>query len=123
MIALSLALSFALSGAPKTQLKIDVKPAAAVVYVDGKRKGTGAKPITLPVEPGRHTIRIVFNRDEHQETILVKRGETTKWSWAFEDDRKVTKPPAEEQSEKPDAPKEESEKPDVPKDDPDEPPK
>ncbi len=98
MIALGLALAVALSGAPKasapkkTQLKIEVKPTAAVIYVDGKRKGTGAKPIILPVEPGRHTIRIVHNRDEHQEVIAVKKGETTNWSWAFEDDRKTTQP-------------------------------
>jgi hypothetical protein len=98
MIALSLALAVALSAAPnasapkKTQLKIEVKPANAVIYVDGKRRGTGAKPIVLPVEPGKHTIRIVHNRDEHQEVIVVKKGETTKWSWAFEDDRKSTQP-------------------------------
>jgi len=103
MIALSLALAVALSAAPsasapkKTQLKIEVKPASAVVYVDGKKRGTGAKPIVLPVEPGKHTIRIVHNRDEHQEVIAVKKGETTKWSWAFEDDRKSTQPVQPEQ--------------------------
>ncbi len=103
MIALSLAVALALAGAPKatppkkTQLKIEVKPAAAVVYVDGKRKGTGAKPMAFTVEPGRHTIRIVHNKDEHQEVIVVKKGETTSWSWAFEDDRRDKKLPASEQ--------------------------
>jgi hypothetical protein len=98
MIALGLALAVALSGAPKasapkkTQLKIEVKPVSAIIYVDGKRRGTGAKPITLPIEPGRHTIRIVHNRDEHQEVVVVKKGETTNWSWAFEDDRKAAQP-------------------------------
>jgi hypothetical protein len=98
MIALGLALAVALSGAPKssapkkTQLKIEVKPAAAAIYVDGKKRGTGAKPITLTVEPGKHTIRIVHNKDEHQEVVSVKKGETTNWSWAFEDDRKTTQP-------------------------------
>jgi hypothetical protein len=98
MIALSLALAVALSGAPKanapkkTQLKIEVQPVSAVVYVDGKKKGTGGKPILMPVDPGRHTIRIVHNRDEHQEVISVKKGETTNWHWAFEDDRKAAHP-------------------------------
>ena len=98
MLTLSLALAVALSAAPKasapkkTQLQIEVKPVSAVVYVDGKRMGSGAKPIVLSVDPGRHTIRIVHNRDEHQEVIAVKKGETTKWAWAFEDDRKPTQP-------------------------------
>ena len=98
MLTLSLALAVALSttanasAEKKTQLKIEVKPTSAVVYVDGKRQGSGAKPIVLTVSPGKHTIRIVHNKDEHQEVIAVKKGETTKWSWAFEDDRKPTQP-------------------------------
>jgi len=98
MLSLSLALAVVLSTASnastpkKTQLKIEVKPASAVVYVDGKRQGSGAKPIVLTVSPGKHTIRIVHNKDEHQEVIAVKQGETTKWAWAFEDDRKPTQP-------------------------------
>ena len=98
MLTLSLALAVVLSTAPnasapkKTQLKIEVKPASAIVYVDGKRQGSGAKPIVLTVDPGKHTIRIVHNKDEHQEVIAVKKGETTKWSWAFEDDRKPGQP-------------------------------
>jgi len=98
MFTLSLALAVALAGAPKasapkkTLLKIEVRPASAIVYVDGKRKGTGAKAMSLPVEPGRHTIRIVQGRDEHQEVVSVKKGETTNWSWTFEDDRKAGQP-------------------------------
>ncbi len=111
MIALSLALAVALSGVPKaapkkTQLKIEVKPATAVVYVDGKRIGTGSKPHILTVEPGNHTIKIVHNRDEHQEILVVKKGETTKWSWAFEDDRPQNRAqPNEAEPEKSEAPK------------------
>ncbi len=103
MFTLSLALAVALAGAPKasgpkkTLLKIEVRPASAIVYVDGKRKGTGAKAMSLPVEPGRHTIRIVQGRDEHQEVVAVKKGETTNWSWTFEDDRKGGQPAVPEQ--------------------------
>ena len=98
MLTLSLALAVAVSAAPnasatkKTQLNIQVKPASAVVYVDGKRQGSGAKPIVLSVQPGRHTIRIVHKKDEHEEVIAVKKGETTRWAWAFEDDRKTSEP-------------------------------
>lgn len=114
MIALTLALAVALSAAPKsgpkkTQLIIEVKPAAAVVYVDGKRIGTGSKIQTLTVQPGRHTIKIVHNRDEHQEVLMVKKGETTKWSWAFEDDRPAAPPQPTEEPEKGQAPKQDAE--------------
>jgi hypothetical protein len=91
MHALALTVMLALAAAPKgpqkTQLKIEVKPASTVVFVDGKRKGTGAKPITLSTTPGRHMIKLVFGKDEHQEAVQVKSGETKKWTWAFEDDR------------------------------------
>src|SRR5713101_1353119 len=61
MAAIAMALLLALAGAPKAPakkalLKIDVKPAAAVIYVDGKRKGTGATVQTLTLNPGPHTI-------------------------------------------------------------------
>jgi len=94
MTLLALAVSLALSSAPKlsqkTQLKIEVKPSNTVVYVDGKKRGTGAKPVTLTTTPGRHMIKLVFGRDEHQEVISVKKGESKTWTWAFEDDRPKT---------------------------------
>ncbi len=57
--------------------------------------------MSLPVEPGRHTIRIVQGRDEHQEVVAVKKGETTSWSWTFEDDRKGGQPAVPEQEASP----------------------
>jgi hypothetical protein len=74
----------------KTALKITVKPAGAVFYIDGKRRGTGAKPYLITVTPGRHLIRIVNNKDEHEEPVDVKAGEQKEWSWEFEDDRPKT---------------------------------
>jgi hypothetical protein len=103
MVVISLALAVALSGSPKasqkTQLTIDIKPETAVVYVDGKKKGTGKKPITLTVKPGRHQLRIVNNKDEHSETVVVKKGESKKWEWAFEDDRRDVRAPRPEAEE------------------------
>ena len=93
MRAIGLALVLALAGAPKgasakkTQLKIDVKPAAATVYVDGKKKGTGGSVHALSLPPGPHTIKIVHQRDEHEEMVTLKPGETLNWKWAFEDDK------------------------------------
>ncbi|MBI3180763.1 MAG: hypothetical protein HYZ28_01325 [Myxococcales bacterium] len=99
MVALALAVALALSGGPaakKTQLKIEIKPAEAVLYVDGKKKGTGAKTHLLTVEPGRHNIRVVHHKDEHSEVVSIKKGEVKTWQWAFEDDRMDKKRAAEE---------------------------
>jgi len=101
---ISLALAMALSGNPplaakKTQLKIEVKPAAAVFFVDGKRKGSGARTEVLAVAPGRHSIKVVHNKDMHEEVVSVKKGETTSWSWAFEDDRPKSQQPVEPHAE------------------------
>src|SRR5216684_414672 len=86
MTGLGMALVLVLAGAPKgnlktSQLKIEVKPPAAVVYVDGKKKGTGASV---------HTIKIVNRRDEHEEVVTLKPGKTVSWKWTFEDDRTTT---------------------------------
>ena len=98
MRAIGMALVLALAGAPKgasakkTQLKIDVKPTAATVYVDGKKKGTGATVQKLTLDPGQHTIKIVHQRDEHEEMVTLKPGETLNWKWTFEDDKSAGAP-------------------------------
>ncbi len=90
---LAMTVTLALGSAPrvppkKTQLKLEITPATSVVYVDGKRRGTGGKLTrAFTVEPGRHTLKLVNGRDEHQESISVKKGESKVWQWAFEDDR------------------------------------
>ena len=83
MVVIGLALVVALGGAPKkTQLKIEIKPETAVLFVDGKRKGTGAKLHVFTVTPGRHLLKVVNKKDEHQEMVIVKKGEVTSWQWA-----------------------------------------
>jgi hypothetical protein len=90
MLAFAMALAVALGAAPakstKTQLKIEVKPTSAVVYVDGQRKGTGARPIVVNVTPGRHAIKVVHNRDSTTDVVSVKKGQILNWGWTFEDD-------------------------------------
>jgi hypothetical protein len=96
-LPLTLALGLALTTAPKnvapgngkTQLKVEIQPPAAVLFVDGKKKGTGAKKqYLLTVTPGRHTMKVTHKGDEHQEDVFVKKGEVKLWTWAFEDDRR-----------------------------------
>ena len=83
-----------LSGAPKaapsskTQLKIEVQPDSAVLYVDGKRKSAGGKKLTLTLQPGRHHIKVVNRGDQHEEDVAIKKGEVKTYTWAFEDDRR-----------------------------------
>jgi hypothetical protein len=102
MLALALVLSAALAGAPKTaankptQLKLDIQPDTAVVFVDGKKKGKGGKLITLAITPGNHIVKIVNNKDEHEEQVSVKKGEQKTFQWEFEDDLEDRRKAAEE---------------------------
>lgn len=80
---MSLLLSLVLAAGP-TQLIIEVQPEDTVVYVDGKKKGTGAKPVTLTVKPGRHIVKVQRKGEGHEEEVDVKAGEKKTWKWAFE---------------------------------------
>ncbi len=96
LLPLALTAALCLSNAPKavppgdgkTQLKVEVQPDGAVFFIDGKKKGTGAKKVTLTLPPGRHTVKVVHKGDEHQEDVHLKKGEVKLFTWAFEDDRK-----------------------------------
>jgi hypothetical protein len=94
-VALLLALSVA--GAPTpakpTRLRIDVKPETAVVFIDGVKKGTGKKTILLSMTPGRHRIKVTNDKDAVDDYVVVKKGETANWQYAFEDDRPATHKP------------------------------
>jgi hypothetical protein len=79
---LTLALAAWLCAGP-TQLIIDVKPEGSVVKVDGKKRGTGAKTITLTLPPGKHTIRVEYKGDATTEDVVLKAGEKKNWKWEF----------------------------------------
>jgi hypothetical protein len=80
---LSLALALTLSAAP-AQLTLLVKPPATEVFVDGKKQGTGAKPVVVKVKPGKHVLRYVFKGDAHEEEVAVKAGEKPTYKWEFD---------------------------------------
>lgn len=108
MHAFIIATSLYLAATPKApgQLTIEVKPANCVVMVDGKKKGTGAKPIVIKgIAPGRHTVRVTHKGDAHEEEVVVKSGEKKTWKWTFEDDGA---PPPKKDAEKADAEKSEA---------------
>lgn len=91
MAILSLLNVVALTLAPQppkpTTLEVSVRPAQAVFYVDGKRRGSGTHTRSLKLTPGVHVIRAVLAQDEHEEPVRVLKGKRNVWSWEFEDDR------------------------------------
>ena len=65
-------------------LNIEIKPATAELLVDGKKKGTGAKPIVIKLPAGKHVLRVLNKGDAHEEEIVIKAGEKKTWKWEFE---------------------------------------
>lgn len=79
----TLALLAVLSASGPASLTLEVKPDAAVVKVDGKKVGTGAKPITVKLSPGKHTIRCELKGDATNDEVVLKAGEKKTWKWEF----------------------------------------
>lgn len=92
---LALAVSLMLSAAP-AQLTIEVKPEASIVKVDGKKAGTGAKPFTVKLKAGKHTIRVEYKGDATTEEVVVKAGEKKTWKWEFTGVESEAKPPVDD---------------------------
>lgn len=76
---LTLALTLALHAAP-AQLTVELSPAGSELLVDGKK--TKAK--VLKLAPGKHTLRVVYKGDAHEEELVLKAGEKKTWKWEFE---------------------------------------
>lgn len=79
--------SFVLAAAP-SQLTLEVKPAATIIFVDGKKIGDASKPRTLKLKAGSHEIKLTHKGDSHSDQIVIKPSEKVTWRFEFEDDRK-----------------------------------
>lgn len=79
---IALTASLLLHAAPAT-ITVGLKPAACVFFVDGKKKGTGAKPINLKLPSGKHIFRVVYKGDAHEEEVALKPGANAPWNWEF----------------------------------------
>lgn len=79
----TLALAAVLAAGGPAQLTLEVKPDAAIVKVDGKKVGTGAKPITVKLAAGKHVIRCELKGDATNDEIVLKAGEKKIWKWEF----------------------------------------
>lgn len=78
----ALAATLLIHAAPAT-LTVGLKPAACVLFVDGKKKGTGEKPLVLKLTAGKHLLRVVYKGDAHEEEIVLKAGSSSPWNWEF----------------------------------------
>lgn len=79
----TLALAAVLAAGGPASLTLEVKPDAAIVKVDGKKVGTGAKPITVKLPAGKHTIRCELKGDATNDEVVLKAGEKKTWKWEF----------------------------------------
>ncbi len=79
---LALTASLLLHAAPATVV-VGLKPAACVLFVDGKKKGSGEKPLTLKLPAGKHIFRVVYKGDAHEEEVVLKAGTNSPWNWEF----------------------------------------
>ena len=57
--------------------------AVALLFVDGKKKGTGAKPLVLKLPAGKHVLRVVYKGDAHEDQVTLKSGTNPPWNWEF----------------------------------------
>jgi hypothetical protein len=125
MLAWPLIVAMVTAGPPPsngpTRIRFEVKPPAAVIYLDGKRRGTaGEKPFLVTVTPGRHQVKVTYKKDSSEEPVVAKKGETLNWKYEFETDQPKKPPPAEGTDEAKDAPPDKpAEKPAEDKPDPD----
>jgi hypothetical protein len=82
MLMLALVSHLTLAAAP-TQLLIEVSPPGVEIKVDGKKVGTSGKSIALKTKPGKHTVRLSFKGDSHEEEVSLKAGEKKTYQWDF----------------------------------------
>ncbi len=83
MLTLIATLLTAAPSGPAT-LTIDVKPPETVIYFDGKRRGTAAKPMNIKTPAGLHVVKIVYKGDSYEEQLDLKKGEKKTWKWEFD---------------------------------------
>lgn len=87
---IALATSLLLHAAPAT-VTVELKPAKSVLIVDGKKKGTGEKALTLKLPSGKHVFRVEYKGDAHEEEVVLKPG-ANKWAWEFTGVEEEAKP-------------------------------
>ena len=62
-----------------------IEPAKVVVYLDGKELGRAGSLKTTKHKAGRHTVRLVNGADETEMDIELKKGQTLKFAFVFDE--------------------------------------
>ncbi len=84
-LVLSLAPPALAKGKAKAQILLDVKPATAALFVDGKPMGKASAGRTIDVTAGVHVLKLVNKGDEHEEQVKFKAGEKTTYKYEFDE--------------------------------------
>jgi hypothetical protein len=69
----------------KTGIAWEVQPAEVVIFVDDKRMGTAGELKFTEAKPGKHTVKLMRNKDETEMEVNVKKGQAIKFVYQFED--------------------------------------
>lgn len=69
----------------KTGIAWEVQPAEVVIYLDEKRIGTAGDTKFSDAKPGKHTVKLMRGKDETEMEVVVKKGQSLKFVYQFED--------------------------------------
>lgn len=75
------------SKAADAKLILKVTPSDTEVWIDGQKKGTADKLKELNLSAGPHVVNLKHKGDEHEDQVILKKGQKTTFEWKFEDDR------------------------------------
>lgn len=69
-----------------TGIEWQIEPEGVEIYVDGKKVGEAGKVQFTALKPGKHSVRLVRHKDETEIDVDLKKGQTLKFAFKFEDD-------------------------------------
>jgi hypothetical protein len=70
--------------ADKTGISWEVEPPEVQIFLDDKKLGDAGKIKFTETKPGKHTVRLVLGKDETETEVSVKKGQTLKFNFSFD---------------------------------------
>ena len=68
-----------------TGIEWHVEPGRVRIFLDGKELGTAKEIKWTRHKPGRHTVRLVNGEDETEMDVGLKKGQTLKFHFVFDE--------------------------------------
>ena len=65
-----------------------VAPENVVIFVDGKKVGPASSAKPFKTKAGMHMVKLVWGKDQAEEPMEVKAGESVEFQYTFEDSGK-----------------------------------